>query len=192
MNRTQIRAAAVLAVLSAACMTGCDKMSQWLNPPPEQQAPADPVSIDRGAERVASTSALLKKYDFRTSDKVNAIPPALLTQLTAVSGDAFRLADAKAKWADGDVSSSTALLPRRLIFVANYSNIWIFAYEHSRNVRHTHIAFVELSGSKVSYYWSALARYPVESLSDLSKILGNPEYYILKSATDTKPAGDDL
>ncbi|MFA5162597.1 MAG: hypothetical protein WC421_10165 [Elusimicrobiales bacterium] len=184
--------AGALAALSAFPLTGCDKLNQWLNPPPDTQAPAEPVSIARGGERFASTATLLKKHDFRTSDRANTLSPVMIAQLSAVSGDRFRLVDADADWANGDSASNPSLSPRRLILVANYSNIWVLAYEHFRNVRHTHIAFIELNGNKVQYYWSALATFPVKSLSDISKILDTPSYYMFKSASDTKTAGDDL
>jgi len=179
------------AMLAFAGAEGCDKFTQWVNPPPDEAVSAAPVALARGDARFADTARLLKEHKFRTSRKLYAVP-LTLTQTSSIAGEPFRIADYDGEWASSDYVARDTIPRRRLLFVANYSNIWVLVYEHSRNARHTHIAFFEMAGNKISYYWSALSMREVNSFDDVQQIIADPGKYIFKSASDTKLAGDDL
>jgi len=180
------------AILAFAGAEGCDKITQWINPPPDETVSAAPVSLARGDARFADTARLLKEHKFRTSRKIYAIPFALTMKVPDIAAEPFRIADYDGDWASTDYVANDLIPRRRLLYVANYSNIWVLVYEHNRSTRHTHIAFFELTGNKVSYYWSALSKREVENFDDVQQIVSDPNNYIFKSASDTNLVGDDL
>ena len=180
------------AVLAFAGAEGCDRITQWVNPPPDDTVSAAPLSLAKGDARFADTARLLKEHKFRTSRKIYAIPFALTTQVAGIAAEPFRIADYDGDWASTDYVANDLVPRRRLLYVANYSNIWVLVYEHHRNTRHTHIAFFEMTGNRLNYYWSILSKRDVENFSDVEQIISDPDKYIFKSASDTSLVGDDL